>query len=486
MANSLSVKAYMIPEDFHGKDEIRRFTLDANVTSNFLYLREKLMILFPVLQRRPFTVLYKDEEGDMITVSCDEELATACLSSGKDKLLRINIKRDRNGHQRQQRHSKHEGSPNSEAENEVNNVIHPRITCDGCEGPIFGFRYKCVQCPDYDLCMGCEFKQKHAQHLMMRIPTPDAAYPMNMPGGHERHGSHRRHHWGHRRRHGGPFGAARKSTEGDGSDEGPSDQEKFQYPFQFNQVLEKIWTTLGGLPRETAATAPPTPSTPLPTEGKMGANNNARQNENAHDEYLHKVGSTVAAMLDPLGIDVDFHVTKDEVRQPETKPTEKEAAKDSYSNASTVNLVNPEQFKVTEPTAAVIKEESLEKMLYPSLAQDIAKATEKIPETGEGWMYVDVNAKEPSFRPSADEESQHPKSVGPPTTSIANELNSMNLASSPYPINPTIRSALEQMVSMGFSNEGGWLAMLLEVKNGNIDEVLEVLSPHSKTTKIGY
>ena len=58
-----------------------------------------------------------------------------------------------------------------EAENE-DYQVHPGVTCDGCEGEVRGSRYKCVVCPDYDLCMTCEGKGIHSEHQMMRIRTP--------------------------------------------------------------------------------------------------------------------------------------------------------------------------------------------------------------------------------------------------------------------------------------------------------------------------
>lgn len=52
---------------------------------------------------------------------------------------------------------------------------HANVICDSCENEIYGYRYKCMECVDFDLCMDCEAKMGHNQHAMIRIADPSDA-----------------------------------------------------------------------------------------------------------------------------------------------------------------------------------------------------------------------------------------------------------------------------------------------------------------------
>lgn len=57
MAGTVSFKVYMSAEE--GSKEVRRFGVEADAVTNFLYLREKLQTIFPSLRGKHFTVSWK-------------------------------------------------------------------------------------------------------------------------------------------------------------------------------------------------------------------------------------------------------------------------------------------------------------------------------------------------------------------------------------------------------------------------------------------
>jgi len=60
-------------------------------------------------------------------------------------------------------------SPKEEGEQQ-----HPGVVCDGCGNGIAGIRYKCNNCPDYDLCQACEAKGgvHDPSHVFLKIAKP--------------------------------------------------------------------------------------------------------------------------------------------------------------------------------------------------------------------------------------------------------------------------------------------------------------------------
>ena len=57
---------------------------------------------------------------------------------------------------------------------EKEKVLHPGITCSSCKGPIYGSRYKCTICTDFDFCEKCEEKDKGEHgHPLLKLNSPE-------------------------------------------------------------------------------------------------------------------------------------------------------------------------------------------------------------------------------------------------------------------------------------------------------------------------
>jgi hypothetical protein len=75
--------------------------------------------------------------------------------------------------------------------------IHRHVQCDGCKvTPIVGARYRCMVCPNFDLCAACEAKCEHpSEHALLKLHVPSEergpmscghGRPFGMFGGHGR------------------------------------------------------------------------------------------------------------------------------------------------------------------------------------------------------------------------------------------------------------------------------------------------------------
>ncbi|XP_073988649.1 uncharacterized protein isoform X7 [Rhodnius prolixus] len=230
--NSVPFKVFLVQNDI--ETEIRRFSVSKDVVTSYVYLKQKLEMVFPSLREHPFIISWRDREGDQVQIWSDEELIIAltemeedckklyiipgqtpcrphqptganctvinehstrsildhfitfamqmfiCFFSAFQHFLNMLdkimlppiIKKLDYSIQRRMNKMENDGGPSNCLDSQNCNIVHNGVTCDNCEKEVIGFRYKCAFCPDYDLCQDCESKKIHSHHYMVRIPTP--------------------------------------------------------------------------------------------------------------------------------------------------------------------------------------------------------------------------------------------------------------------------------------------------------------------------
>ncbi|GCC35689.1 sequestosome-1 [Chiloscyllium punctatum] len=437
---AFNVKAYLLGKDEVNR-EIRRFTVDHGVSTSFEYLYKKVAGIFQSLRSEIFQMYYKDEEGDMIAFSSDDELMMA-LSFLKEGTFYIYIKE-----KKECKHGQEKGA----------GAIHPNIVCDACNGPVIGPRYKCTVCPDYDLCGGCRGKGFHTEHEMLLLQAPQFLHPFErFPRG----------MWNHRR-YGGLCHWAMAQQE------------------SFAQAA-----ACSG--RQQSAAAKTTP-----TEQATGSGS---QKQDKNVAYLKNVGRNVAAMLSPLGIDVDIDV---EHRGQRFKATECPMESQPSSTGNSVHSGPPSADKTKTRTTPSSNQEQNETVIMD------VNQTATNQGSCETFTPNHVQSKTPSVDSNIDEEWTHlsDKGVDPSTGELQSleqlrlqdheegqplvqqqDLTSYDLGPTglreaalyphlPQDAEPCLIEALSQMLSMGFHDEGGWLTRLLQTKQCDIGAALDAMQP---------
>ncbi|XP_078684809.1 sequestosome-1-like isoform X2 [Branchiostoma floridae x Branchiostoma belcheri] len=319
---SLTVKAYLERPGGSADQpaqEIRRFAIDQDVSSNYEYLSRKVALVFPSLNEPgDFQLFWKDNEGDLVSFSSDEELMEALGYDGmvNDGIFRIYVKV--------------RGSGSSQPDG----IFHPNVVCDGCNGPVMGSRFKCTVCPDFDLCGTCEGLGLHPEHELLRLRNPAAPghppfyagmfgppRPPGCPPGHPPPPGHGPPHHGgpphYPGQHGfgpggpgwfmprrwwrqwargmfGPNGNGRRRCRDEEAEPETAEEAK-QAPTDGEEPQESTNQEAGGDEGNQE------------TGGAAGPREDGGEAPPAFD-YLQHVGQAVASMLDPLGIDVDIDV----------------------------------------------------------------------------------------------------------------------------------------------------------------------------------
>merc|ERR1712013_115616 len=501
MAESVSFKVVLKDEN-----EWRRFVVDKEVSTSFSYLQEKMSLVFPLLKQKMFTISWMDEDGDMVTIASDEELIIALTEmSGPVYKLIINIKSEK----------KSEDISSKESQ------IHPGIVCDGCEKtPIVGHRYKCVVCDDFDLCGSCEAAGCHPGHNMIRISNPE----MNFP-----HRLFKRIHKMQER-------AEKRSScqEQNGGPKPPFNHPRGRHGFRGFPGMGGKFGGVGGMRGECGVGAWAGPAFEAMVKGWIGdqetgnkedkENNEKKENtgksseasKNMNDEqseekqegnvdqkeptsdqevfnealkqfttitgsteHLKNVGNFAAAALEPFGIDVQVHVGTPE------DCSDKQGSTSSSSSNKKSDVQNSNHQEENESS------EQDEGEWTVVAEKDIENRTSDVENPSKGNLYPslekDSNPLETPISPLPAAQSSAPPTTTTPILSTATaptpSAPGMEAASLPATVthpDPKIQVAVQAMMNMGFTNEGGWLANLLDAKNGDIGKVLDILQPVRK------
>ncbi|XP_067663574.1 sequestosome-1-like isoform X1 [Haliotis asinina] len=467
MSDSVVIKASLEREG-SSLPEIRRFGVPSDASASFDYLFKKISEVFPGLVRGNFNLYWKDIDGDLVSFSSDEELLEA-LGFVTGSVFRIYIKK-----YAPQTHSPRYGS----------GELHPDIICDGCEGAVYGVRYKCLVCPDYDLCSQCEDQNTHPLHDMWKMVSLKSAR----------------------------CGAAGRMP--------------FMVPPQCHQWMNNFMSQFQnpgcGTNKEGAPSGADDQN--KSDTGKKGATT-------PQEEYLKNVGQSVAAFLAPFGIDVDVDIEHNGRRQGVNPQAGQQffrnlmaqifgkcpgqpgncAKEGAPSGADKQNKTDTDKRGETTP-----EEECLNNMgqsvaaFLASFGSDVDHSGHPQGVNSQAGQQVFSNLmaqmfgqcpvqpgnhakegaekdsdKQPSDETTERDTEKEGHSSGEGWTLLSDTACSSPQASADtYPHtghpDPRIADALHQMLLMGFSDDGGWLSRLLEAKNGDISQVLDAIKPNKE------
>ncbi|XP_045065114.1 sequestosome-1-like [Coregonus clupeaformis] len=453
---SMTVKAYLLGKEDAPK-EIRRIAVDQDVSTSFEYLKKKVEDVFSTLRNVTYQMFYKDEDGDMIAFSTDDELIMG-LTCIKDYTFRLFIK-EKKAHRREfpafafpggvppfaflpPPGAPHTGPPPPHGHGPHGHgphgppMVHPNVTCDECEGSVAGTRFKCTVCPDYDLCSTCQAKGLHKEHVLLPIWHPFSnAFEWCPRGG----------KWMRKMRH-------------------------------------CMWA-------QAQSQAQPGPSVSQPGQAVPGdrqpsdASSAASQQSQANMDYLKNIGEGVAAMLSPLGIDVDIDV-EHEVKRTKVMTT----------NPTPLGSGGPPSARSDNVTGgsegAGAKEGDMDVDGLSSLGSTSDLATGGKDAGGSGdeeWTHLTSKEVDPStgelqsLRAGKEGSLEVPESPTVPQGPSQEPQKSLTLAEAaayphlPQDADPRLVESLSQMLSMGFTDEGGWLTRLLHTKDCDVGAALDTI-----------
>merc|ERR1712055_756434 len=496
MSETVSFKVFLKDSENAGNDEVRRFVLDRDVSTSFTYLQEKLCAVFPQLKQKIFSISWTDEDGDSVTIGLTEMPGPLykLVVSVKSQKIEENIKKGKN-----------------DAKNE--NQIHAGVTCDSCEKqPIEGYRYKCVVCDDYDLCGSCEAEGRHPGHNMMRISNPEMVFPQRLfkrIHKMQERAEKSRSRQGREQADpttGGQSG--RRGCSGVGAWAGPAfdammrgwmgehptgDQENQQqsnesttHSFEHQNAHEAAFEAAQEAHEQAHNAANEAAAAAAAAQEAQNAafQEFSGMTMTGNADYLKNVGSFVAAALDPLGIDVQVDIETPDGNRDTVKSSTRSTSSSSSSSTSFSTSQTDGQDGIGKK-----KKDVDEKLKKPKMANSKPKSRQQSDD--EEWTVVedksmDKKSVEIPIKIIQEEKTKEKKvekkeeRKGQIYPSLSDDTSATAPTPSTRSHDPKIEVALQAMMNMGFSNEGGWLTSLLEAKNGDIGKVLDILQPVKK------
>jgi len=442
------------------KSEVRRFVVPQDCSTSMIYLKEKLRSIFGKQLENGMKITWRDEDGDDVCIESDEELLIA-LHEMKGPLYKLAVVAC---HQEPLKNA----PKDHVQETPVGAEAHLGVVCDACEGPVVGHRYKCLKCPDYDLCGKCEAKGFHPGHNMMRIATPETVWP--------RHFFNRLNKMQTRA---SKINEAKNdaSKNAEDNDNEEKDSDNAGGASGCGRGRGHFRGSRGGCQRGSGSVPP---FWMPPAGGNPWGD-------------LMNIGQAVREALDPFGVDVDIEVETPAGNQKVDKPKEAKEnmtpeaqdsskAKEEQTKAKDTNEelkeVPKHVEKAEEATVDVVNDvaKSLEKMEVqkePEVIETPKKTEEPPKDAGiDDWTVLD-NASTASPSPNKSK-SASPEPETPGAKAIYPKLDNVPDLSG---LDRKIKIALEAMENMGFTNEGGWLSNLLVKYDGDIGKVLDLLAP---------